>query len=193
MCVPHVGGSTSFFLPLLDGVARAIDVLAVEHTSPGELTDDRIGPLAAEIADALRPRIDRPVALFGHGTGALLAVAAGRFLERRAGIVPVALLLSGRSAPPPPAAGDDRLTCPILALACDADPTASIAGMDRWRRHTTGPFTLRVYPGGGQCLLGHRSEICGQIARELLPAEPAQPAQPGTPARCRDEDGGRFR
>jgi pyochelin biosynthesis protein PchC len=41
----------------------------------------------------------------------------------------------------------DRLTCPVTALTGDRDPRVTPAEAQRWADVTTGPFTLRVFPG----------------------------------------------
>ncbi|MBW4720367.1 alpha/beta fold hydrolase [Saccharothrix sp. SC076] len=40
------------------------------------------------------------------------------------------------------------LDCPVSALTGDADPEVSVPEMRRWAEVTTGPFRLRVFPGG---------------------------------------------
>jgi medium-chain acyl-[acyl-carrier-protein] hydrolase len=43
---------------------------------------------------------------------------------------------------------ENPLDCPILALAGDEDPEATIADMGAWRQQTTAAFSLRIFPGG---------------------------------------------
>ncbi|GAB6898873.1 thioesterase II family protein [Kineosporia succinea] len=38
--------------------------------------------------------------------------------------------------------------CPVTVLMGDHDPLVDIAGARAWQRHSAGPLTLRVYPGG---------------------------------------------
>jgi surfactin synthase thioesterase subunit len=40
------------------------------------------------------------------------------------------------------------IDCPITVLVGDDDPKTTVDEADGWRRHTTGEFTMRVYPGG---------------------------------------------
>ncbi|XVV00811.1 thioesterase II family protein [Actinosynnema sp. CA-248983] len=40
------------------------------------------------------------------------------------------------------------LDCPVSALTGDADPEVEVAEVRRWAEVTTGPFRLRVFPGG---------------------------------------------
>jgi len=45
-------------------------------------------------------------------------------------------------------APDHRVDCPIVTLVGDDDPVTGVADAGAWRTHTTGDFTLRVFPGG---------------------------------------------
>ncbi|MEU3644011.1 alpha/beta fold hydrolase [Lentzea sp. NPDC034063] len=97
VCLPHAGGSASFYLPFAEKLSPVADVLAVQY--PGrqdrghEPCVDDLATLADLIAEALAPLADRRIVLFGHSMGAMLAFE----LARR---VPTAhLFVSGRRAP----------------------------------------------------------------------------------------------
>ena len=102
-CFPHAGGSASFFFPVARALAPDVEVLAVQY--PGRQDrrhEPNIGTIA-ELADrslaALRPFTDKPLALFGHSMGAVLAYEVALRL-RDAGLPsPVRLFASGRRAP----------------------------------------------------------------------------------------------
>jgi surfactin synthase thioesterase subunit len=102
VCLPHAGGSASFYFPLSKALAPEWDVLAVQY--PGrqdrrhEPCIDNIPELADAVAGVLAPWLDRPVALFGHSMGATLAFEVASRLERD-GVVPLAVFVSGRRAP----------------------------------------------------------------------------------------------
>ncbi|GHJ40953.1 thioesterase II family protein [Streptomyces sp. TS71-3] len=100
--LPHAGGSASFFFPTSRALSPAVDVLAVQY--PGrqdrrhEALVDDLETLADTVAAELAPWTDRPLALFGHSLGALLAFEVARRLEA-GGVVPHKLFVSGRRVP----------------------------------------------------------------------------------------------
>jgi surfactin synthase thioesterase subunit len=104
VCLPHAGGSASYWYGLSAALPDEVEVLAVQY--PGrqdrrsEPLIEEITPLAEQIADALLPVAaeETPVALLGHSMGAVLAFEAARRLEAH-GAGPVLLLASGRRAP----------------------------------------------------------------------------------------------
>ncbi|MEK8172459.1 alpha/beta fold hydrolase [Streptomyces sp. M19] len=116
VCLPHAGGSASFFFPVATALAPTVEVLAVQY--PGRQTRrhepgiDNIPDYADQIFAALRHLDDRPLALFGHSMGAVLAYEVALRM-REAGLPdPVRLFASGRRALPVPrragARGDRR-------------------------------------------------------------------------------------
>ncbi|MGP4000498.1 thioesterase II family protein [Streptomyces sp. 8N706] len=102
ICLPHAGGSASFYHPVSRSLTPATDVLAIQY--PGrqdrrtEKCVDSIPALADEVTQALLPWTDRPLALFGHSMGATLAFEVTLRLEK-AGVQPLALFASARPAP----------------------------------------------------------------------------------------------
>lgn len=103
VCLPHAGGSASFFFPLSRALAPAIEVLAIQY--PGrqdrrhEPNIDSLPELADLIVAALRHTDDRPTALFGHSMGAVLAYEIALRLPAAGLPAPSRLFVSGRRAP----------------------------------------------------------------------------------------------
>ncbi|WP_406112639.1 thioesterase II family protein [Kitasatospora purpeofusca] len=104
VCFPHAGGSPAAYRTWHRRLPADVEVLAVCY--PGR--QDRIGDpfpagvaeLAAEVAAALAPLRDVPVALFGHSMGALLAYEVAVRLAADPGAPPpVRLFVSGSPAP----------------------------------------------------------------------------------------------
>ncbi|MFF3856157.1 thioesterase II family protein [Micromonospora sp. NPDC002575] len=127
LCLPHAGGSASYFHPLARLLDARVDVLAVQY--PGrqdrrlEPCIDDIRALADAAFEALRPVLDRPVALFGHSMGATLGFELARRIEATDDANPVRLFASGRRAPMTQGGelvhrfDDDRLLSELASLS----------------------------------------------------------------------------
>ena len=108
LCTPHAGGSAGFFRQLSAALTPGVEVLAAQY--PGrsgryrEQPLDNIEAMAADITRVMDPLLDRPLALFGHSMGAVVAFEIAHFLERK-GAVPLALFVSGYRGPSAPQAG----------------------------------------------------------------------------------------
>ncbi|MDF3293682.1 thioesterase II family protein [Streptomyces silvisoli] len=103
VCLPHAGGSASFFFPMAKAFGPAVEVMAVQY--PGrqarrhEPGIDNVPEYADQIFAVLRHLDDRPLALFGHSMGAILAYEVA-IRMRQAGLPsPARLFASGRRAP----------------------------------------------------------------------------------------------
>ncbi|MFG2409344.1 thioesterase II family protein [Streptomyces brevispora] len=113
LCFPHAGGSATGYYPLSTQVAGTAETLIVQY--PGR--HDRIGePFAERLADVVDAVLaslptsgGRPLILFGHSMGALLAFETARRLAAE-GREPAALFVSGSEAPSLPRRA--RLPCP---------------------------------------------------------------------------------
>ncbi|MET9354001.1 alpha/beta fold hydrolase [Streptomyces sp. NPDC006617] len=104
ICLPHAGGSASYYFPFSAALQPVVQVLAVQY--PGR-QDRRNDPLATTVADYAEavfaalagvPDLGR-FAMFGHSMGAVIGFEVTRLLERRLGVSPVRLFASGRRAP----------------------------------------------------------------------------------------------
>ncbi|WP_432155046.1 thioesterase II family protein [Streptomyces tricolor] len=102
LCLPHAGGSASFYFTVSKALAPAVDVLAVQY--PGrqdrrlEPPADSVQELAQGVFRALDEREDTPLALFGHSMGAMVGFELARLLEA-AGRPPAVFFVSGRRGP----------------------------------------------------------------------------------------------
>ncbi|WP_327358775.1 thioesterase II family protein [Streptomyces sp. NBC_01304] len=102
-CLPHAGGSASFYFPVARALAPRTEVFGVQYPGRQDRRDEPavrdLETLADQICDALRPAADeRPYALFGHSMGAILGFLIARRMEAE-GIGPAELFVSGRRAP----------------------------------------------------------------------------------------------
>lgn len=102
VCLPHAGGSASYYFPVSKALSPKIDVLAVQY--PGrqdrasEPLVDSVHDLADQLVEVIEPWADRPLSLFGHSMGATVAFELAVRLRDR-GIVAHSLIASGRRAP----------------------------------------------------------------------------------------------
>jgi surfactin synthase thioesterase subunit/glycosyltransferase involved in cell wall biosynthesis len=116
---PHAGGGTT---------ARAFPAICPVRL-PGreariaEAPFERMEPLVAALADAIRPYLAQPFAFFGHSMGAAVAFELARLLRRRNQPLPKLLVASGARAPqfrrnytPPPAPGDEEFLAELQRL-----------------------------------------------------------------------------
>jgi surfactin synthase thioesterase subunit len=103
VCLPHAGGSATFFFPVAKALAPEVEVLAVQY--PGrqdrrhETVLESVPELVERILAALRHLDDRPLALFGHSMGATLAYELALRLPSAGLPAPTHLFASGRRAP----------------------------------------------------------------------------------------------
>ncbi|GGO99503.1 thioesterase II family protein [Wenjunlia tyrosinilytica] len=102
VCFPHAGGSASYFHGVSKSLTPDTEVLAVQYPGRqdrrGEPLLDSVGAMADAAYEALAPWTDRPLGLFGHSMGALVAFEVAARLAGD-GVVPVGLFASGRRAP----------------------------------------------------------------------------------------------
>lgn len=102
ICLPHAGGSASYYFPLSAALSPEFDVYGVQY--PGrqdrykEPFVEDIDELADQICAELGTLSDAPTAFFGHSMGAVLAFEVVRRYEK-AGNQAVTVFASGSRAP----------------------------------------------------------------------------------------------
>ncbi len=102
VCFAHAGGAASTFYPWRAGLGEQVAVVGVQL--PGR--EDRLreplvhslDEIVEAVSGALLELDRRPVVLFGHSFGAIVAFEVANALQRAAA-APSALLVSGRAAP----------------------------------------------------------------------------------------------
>jgi surfactin synthase thioesterase subunit len=108
VCLPHAGGSASFYFPVSRALAPSVEVVAVQYPGRqdrrGESCVDDLPTLVRLVLGELDGWLDRPIALFGHSMGATIAFELARLLEHERGIAVTWLFASGRRAPSRPRA-----------------------------------------------------------------------------------------
>ncbi|MCX4904329.1 thioesterase II family protein [Streptomyces sp. NBC_00878] len=103
VCFPHAGGSATSFFSLSAALSEGAEVLIVQYPGRQDRLDEAalkdLGELADGAAAALAPWTDRPLTLFGHSMGSVVAYEVARRLERGPGPGPAGLIVSGNTAP----------------------------------------------------------------------------------------------
>ncbi|WP_433348943.1 thioesterase II family protein [Micromonospora sp. CA-111912] len=102
VCLPHAGGSASFYFPVSRSLSPSLEVLAIQYPGRQDRRQEKcigdIHELAREVHSVLRPWLDEPVAIFGHSMGASVGFELARLIERDGGSA-AHLFASGRRAP----------------------------------------------------------------------------------------------
>ncbi|MFG1780706.1 thioesterase II family protein [Micromonospora sp. NPDC049051] len=102
VCLPHAGGSASFYFPVSRSLSPAVEVLSIQYPGRQDRRHEKcigdIHQLAREVFTVLRPWLDEPVAIFGHSMGASVGFELARLIEQDGGRA-AHLFASGRRAP----------------------------------------------------------------------------------------------
>jgi pyochelin biosynthetic protein PchC len=130
LCLPHAGGSASFFHGWGHAFGDDVEVLAVRYPGRQERIAEEpltaIEELADALADELTPCLGAPLAVFGHSMGASVGYELALRLQARHHIAPDLLMVSCRKAP-------HLLTPRTAALGGDAalvDEVRRLGGTD---------------------------------------------------------------
>jgi len=104
VCFPHAGGSASAYFPFSAEAAPDLEVWAVQYpgrqdrrSEPG--IESITGLARAAAAELTRRPADRPMVIFGHSMGALVAFEAARLVEASGQVELVRLAVSGCGGP----------------------------------------------------------------------------------------------
>ncbi|MEU9967211.1 thioesterase II family protein [Streptomyces malaysiensis] len=103
VCLPHAGGTATFFHPWAGALGPDIEVLATRYPGRQERIAEpcatSIEQLADPLAAELLPFLDAPVAFFGHSMGASLAYELALRLQPAHADRLAGLFVSSREAP----------------------------------------------------------------------------------------------
>ncbi|MGV9305536.1 thioesterase II family protein [Nonomuraea sp. NPDC003727] len=109
VCLPHAGGTPAFYRGWQARIPADVEFVAVCYPGRQDRFNEhpitRMDLLVDHICQALAPLADRPLALFGHSMGAVVAYEVAVRLITQQGITPHALLVSAHIAPPAHADG----------------------------------------------------------------------------------------
>lgn len=163
-CFPYAGGGTSIFRTWADALPSTVEVCPV--LLPGREHRLREAPytalpaLAAAVAQALQPYLDKPYAFFGHSMGALLSFELARVLRHQQQH-PMQLFVSGCRAP--------HLPDPTPQLYALPEPEF----IDGLRRLRGTPQEILEHPEIMQVLLpALRADLTAYDTYMYLPAPP---------------------
>jgi medium-chain acyl-[acyl-carrier-protein] hydrolase len=103
LAIPHAGGAASAIAPWVREWPAQIELALAQFPGRDRRLRERpaadMGEVVGRLADAVTPLLDRPLMLFGHSLGALIAFELARELRRRGLLSPARLIVSCRCAP----------------------------------------------------------------------------------------------
>jgi medium-chain acyl-[acyl-carrier-protein] hydrolase len=105
-CLPYAGGGPHIFAPWRNRLSDEVGIYGAQLPGRGRRFSEppltEVEGIVEAMADAVAPLLNRPLALFGHSMGGLLAFELARSCRRRAGVEPSRLFVSGINAPQAP-------------------------------------------------------------------------------------------
>lgn len=104
VCLPHAGGSASYFFRFSEELHPSVEALSVQYPGRQDRRDEPCLESVEELAEHVVAATERwwqegRLAFFGHSLGASVAYETARILEQRHGVRPEGLYVSGRRAP----------------------------------------------------------------------------------------------
>jgi medium-chain acyl-[acyl-carrier-protein] hydrolase len=137
--LPHAGGGPAYFRDWAAALPDWLELVAVQLPGRGARMRDaaypHLTPLMAELLPALQPLMDRPLVLFGHSLGAVIAFELAR-QWCDTGLPVRGLAVGGSAAPPLPrmrrplsTLGDRELRDQLARLG---GTPADVQGNDEW-------------------------------------------------------------
>lgn len=102
-CFPYAGGGVPAFRGWADDLPTTVEVCPIQLPGRGtrwkEPPFTRLLALVEAAAQALRPHLDKPFAVYGHSMGAIIGFELARHLRRTRAPEPAGLFVSGARAP----------------------------------------------------------------------------------------------
>lgn len=103
VCIPHAGGGGHTFHDWIDLLGTEGDLRAAQLPGRGRRFADpayrSMATLARDLAEEISGSTEKPLVLFGHSLGALIAFETARALFLNYGKVPQHIIVAGASAP----------------------------------------------------------------------------------------------
>jgi medium-chain acyl-[acyl-carrier-protein] hydrolase len=103
-CFPYAGAGASVFRRWGAGLPEGVEALAVQLPGREDRFFDQpianLDQMLDALVPALLPYLDRPFAFFGHSMGAIISWELARRLQRKQGLQPVRVVVSGCRALP---------------------------------------------------------------------------------------------
>jgi surfactin synthase thioesterase subunit len=202
ICLHCAGSGPGMFRELPDHLPAGVSVEGVllpgRENRIGERPFDRMGPLVEALADALRPRLDLPYALFGYSMGAQVSYNLAHVLRDRGLPLPLGMFVAASPGPylqrevPAWNESDDRLVQYLRDLGGTArhvldDPDlldlllptlrADLTVVATWpyRTRPTLPVAVRAFsgaedgPASPERMGAWRRETHGMFRQSVLP------------------------
>jgi pyochelin biosynthetic protein PchC len=103
VCLPHAGGTAGVYSPWSARLPTDIELIGVQYPGRQDRLAEPLMSSVLQIADAVAPALapyaDRPLFLFGHSMGSLVAYEVAIRMEAGPGPDPAGLFVSGQFAP----------------------------------------------------------------------------------------------